>query len=555
MKSRNCKKASFFIIFFVIFFFVLALHSPTFAQQATPASQAVPQKEIKTGEEVKKVEDAEGEYIEEAKSASGAGSARKDLQTIQKFRRTSPGKIDALDSKLAEALMLYYDGRYGQALPIFNQISAEVQTTDIMWWIGTSAMNTGNLDLAVQKFKQMLEVDPNLPRVRLELAATYFQMGKYKEARQELATVKASKPPEEVVKNIDRLLATIDEATKKLSWNLRVSFGIQSDNNVSAGASNPVIHTDIGPLTLMQDSRRVSDTGYVTNLGANVLYKFLESPTGPAWNTTFDYYSVMYNKYSQYDYLMLDFTTGPWWIGRNFVAKLPVGYMIQYFGDADKDSFTTSQWSSSQVSGYLTPSEWVKRNFSLGQDNSMNRLSYITHIDPSFEYFFNQYFSLKGAFTYIRETYAKKWSMDTKTFTDQNQFDQQTRRYEITPNFYLFNRQHILSFTGGYENSDADARINTFDNKYYAVSYFMRFPTNTELFLKFQRNYKNYKDIPIMYTYDRYDTRNMYTAVLSQNFLKHYFASIAYTYIDNSSNASIYSYDKRTVTFSIGAYF
>ncbi len=552
MKSRYGKKC-FFLLFLVIPFLTLPLGAS--AQQSSPASPA--QKEIKTDQEVKQVEDAEGDYVEEAQSASGAGSAKKDRQTIERFRKKSPQKIDEMDSKLAEALMLYYDGRYGQALPIFNQIGNDIQTTDIMWWIGTSAMNTGNLDLAVQKFKQMLEVDPNLPRVRLELAATYFQMGKYKEARQELATVKASKPPEEVVKNIDRLLATIDEATKKFSWNLRVSMGIVSDNNVSAGATNPVIGTSIGPLTLAQDSRRVSDTGYVTNLSANALYKFRESPTGPAWNTTFDYYSIMYNKYSQYDYLMLDATTGPWWIGRNFIAKLPIGYTIQYFGDADKDSFTTSQWSGSQVAGYLTPSEWVKRNFSLGQDNSMNRLSYITHLDPSFEYFFNQYFSLKTAFTYIRETYAKKWSMDTATWNDQNQFDNITRRIEpATLNFYLFNRQHVLSIMPyGYEKCDADARINTFDNKYYAVSYFMRFPTNTELFFKFQRNYKDYKDKPIMYTDWRYDTRNMYTAVVSQNFLKHYFASLAYTYIDNSSNASIYSYDKRTVTFSLGAYF
>ncbi len=212
MKSRYGKMC-FFLLFLVIPFLTLPFAAS--AQQSSPSSPA--QKEIKTGQEVKQVEDAEGDYVEEAQSASGAGSAKKDRQTIERFRKKSPQKIDELDSKLAEALMLYYDGRYGKALPIFNQIGTEIQTTDIMWWIGTSAMNTGNLDLAVQKFKQMLEIDPNLPRVRLELAATYFQMGKYKEARQELATVKASKPPEEVVKNIDRLLATIDEATKKFS--------------------------------------------------------------------------------------------------------------------------------------------------------------------------------------------------------------------------------------------------------------------------------------------------------------------------------------------------
>jgi hypothetical protein len=83
----------------------------------------------------------------------------------------------------------------------------------------------------------------------------------------------------------------------------------------------------------------------------------------------------------------------------------------------------------------------------------------------------------------------------------------------------------------------------------------MRFPTKTEVFLKFQRDYRDFKDKAPLYTDWRYDQKNIYTAVVSQNFLEHYFASLAFNYIHNDSNTGIYAFDKRTYTFSIGAYF
>ena len=469
-------------------------------------------------------------------SATGVGNAQKDQETLEKFSQKAPGKIDELDSKLAEALILYYDGKYGQALPIFNEIASEVETTDIMWWIGTSAMNTGDLNLAVRKYQQMLAVDPKLYRVRLELATAYFQLGRYQEARQELETVKASNPPDEVRANIDRLLAAIEDAARKLTWNIRFSQGILWDSNVSAGPDNRIINAGGGStFTLNAASAKVGDTGYATNLSANVLYKFGEQQ-GPMWNTSLDYYNLLYNQYAQYDYSMIDMATGPWWVGRDFILKVPFGYMIQYYGD-DRQ-------------GYLTPGEWLNKVFTFNQNSTSDghQLSNITHIDPSLEYFFNKYLSLKGAFTYSSEVYTRD---------SNNGFNNQTRRLEVGPNIYLFNRQHIFSITGGLEAVEAHDDTNTYDNRYYAVSYFMRFPTRTEVFLKFQQSFRNYKDKPVQwwYTEDRKDQRTAFSAVLSQSFFKNFFASVAYNYIDNNSNADLYTFDKQTYTFSIGVYF
>ncbi len=443
----------------------------------------------------------------QAESATGVGSVQRDQELLEKFRERAPGRLDELDNKLAEALILYYDGKYGQALPIFNEIASQVETTDIMWWIGTIAMNTGNLELAIRKFQQMLSADPKLHRVRLELATVYFQLGKYQEARQELETVKASSPPEAVQANIDKLLAAIHEATRKFMWNIRFSQGVQYDSNISAGPDNRLLDVSGGTLLLADENKKIGGYASITNFGGNVLYH-IDRGRGIMWNTALDFYQAAYFDHSAFNYRLVDVSTGPWLAGRQDILKVPFGVSFQEFGN--------------------------------------DRLSNIFHIDPSYEHFFSPYFSLRGAFRYSSERFYKD---------DNDPLNNTSKRYEITPSFYLGNRQHIISLTAGYETSEADQRRFSFDGPYYSVSYFTRFPTQTEIFLRYLWSQRDFKEKPLLYEDCRVDRRQMITAVVSQGFYKHYFASFAFNYIDNHSNAELYNFDKETFTLSVGFYF
>ena len=51
------------------------------------------------------------------------------------------------------------------------------------------------------------------------------------------------------------------------------------------------------------------------------------------------------------------------------------------------------------------------------------------------------------------------------------------------------------------------------------------------------------------------DRKNVYTVALSQSFLKYCFASFAFNYTDNKSNADLFSFDKETYTAMLGFYF
>jgi hypothetical protein len=430
-------------------------------------------------------------------------------KALEKLGKMSPEEVDALDSRLSEAMTLYYDGKYGQALPIFNAIASEVETMDIMWWIGTSAMRSGELNLAAKKFQEMLTINPGLQRVRLDLAAVYFQLGRYEEAKGELESVKATRPPEQVQKNIDRLLAAITEASRKVVWNVRFAQGIQYDNNVSAGPDKQQLAVSGGILTLSDENKKIDDYASITNFGANVLYH-IDRKMGLMWNTGVDFYQAMYFNHTRYDYRLIDINTGPWWAGRQDILKIPVGFSNQDYGNT--------------------------------------RLSNIIHVDPSYEHFFNPYFSLRGSLRYSKESFYN---------SDNDPLNNETWRYEITPSLYLVNRQHIISLIAGFEKADADQRRFSYDGPYLGASYFKKFPTHTEVYLRYLWSQKGYKEkpLPLFYDDDRTDRRHMITAVVSQGFYKHFFASFAFNYISNGSSIELYKFDKETYTLSVGCYF
>lgn len=425
-------------------------------------------------------------------------------KAIEKLRKMSPEEINALDKKLAEALILYYDREFGRALPIFKEIAGRVETMDIMWWLGTSAMKVGETRLAIEKFKKMLEINPALHRVRLELATSYFKLRRYDEARLELETVRAAKPPETVQRNIEKLLAAIEESMKKTSWHVRFSQGLQFDDNANSGPNQRELAVVGGTLTLGDESVKLRDEALITNLMGNVLYDFGEKK-GLMWNTTGAFYNSAYQSYSKFNFMMVDFTTGPWWIGRSDIVKFPVGYKEQYYGS--------------------------------------ERLSHVFHVDPSYEHYFGPYFSLAGNYSFSKEFYYQ---------TTNASLDNSKHLYEISPSIYLGDRRHIVSAAWGYENSNADAPRFCYDANYYSLSYLVKLAAKTEFFVRYKWTEKDYKGKPILYSQDRKDKQHNMMAVLSQEFLKHFFATFTFSYTDNDSNASLYEFDKTTHTINVG---
>jgi len=354
----------------------------------------------------------------------------------------------------------------------------------------------------------MLAVNPKLYRVRLELAAAYFSLGRYQEARKELDIVKASNPPDEVLKNIEKLLAAIDESTRKVITGFRFSQGIQWDSNISSGPDKRELSVTGGTLTLDTDAGKLRDWASITNVSGSVLYDVGERQ-GLMWNSSAELYKSAYFSHGKFNYMLLDVTTGPWWVDRQDILKVPLGVSNQEYGS--------------------------------------DRLSWIFHISPNYEHYFNPNFSLRALHSVSRENFFDASKNDG--------LDNTTRRYELSPNFFLDNRRHIISLAVGHEDCDAEVRRNSYSARYLSLSFYSKFPTKTDLFLKYQFAEKSYKLPPPLYTDDRTDRRHTYTVVLSQEIYKNTFTSFTFNYIDNNSTTELYDFTKETYTLSVGFYF
>ena len=428
-----------------------------------------------------------------------------DKKAMKKLKKMTPEEVKELDRKLAEALTLFYDMEYARALPIFREISEKVETMDIMFWSATCAYRSGDVDSAIKKYKEMLDVDPNLHRARLELATAYYSSGKYNDARRELETVLDASPPEAVRMKLEKLIANIDKKTKKLFPSVRFSQGIQWDSNVNVAPDRDTIGVPIGgTLTLRGTQKEVDDWASVTNLSGNLLYDPGDH-NGFMWNSTGSFYQTHNFDHHKFDFTNMRVSSGPWWAGKRSVFKLPVAYAKNiYEHDRLYDTFD---------------------------------------VRPSYEYFFSKKFSLKGMFTYSRDRYHQDgdYGQDNHTYV-----------YEINPNIYFNDRRDIISVYLSRE------RRNAKDNRYgyrgfnIAVSYFKRFSWDMEFFIRYKYTDLDYEDPAILWINDRKDDRNNIYAVLSQNFWKHYFASVYFNWIDNDSNTAVYDYNKMICGMSMG---
>jgi tetratricopeptide (TPR) repeat protein len=428
-------------------------------------------------------------------------------------------EVEALDKKLAEALTLLYDREFAEALSLFKEISGRVETMDILFWTASAAAGAGETDLALGKYQEMLAIDGDLHRVRLEMANLYFRVGRYAEARKELERVLEAEPPEAVKNNVQKLLVAIKEKTKRLFTNLRFTLGVQRDSNVSAGPDKEYIDVPqggvIGPLTNTQ--KKLSDWVVVDSLTGNALYDFGEKK-GWMWNTTGSLYQTHNLKYHEFDYTQWRMTTGPWLVGRRGVLKVPVGY----------------------------------------EDNTYEHEGLYDAVDfsPSYEYFFTPTFSIRYLFSYREEKYEKT-SPPAEDESGQNA-NQQV--WELNPNIFLNNRKDVLSFFISIESVNTKEARFAYNAYNVAVSYFKPirlFSWDLEFYSRYKYSSKNYDTQALLWPagYERKDEKHNFYFALTKNFWRRYFTSISFNYINNESNTDLYTFDKYIYGMNMGVRF
>ncbi len=187
---------------------------------------------------------------------------------------------------------------------------------------GMAALEDDRLATAIEKFKNILAIDPSLDRAQLELALAYYRTLRYEEATQ-LAQEVLDDPltPPDVRVTVLAFLAQVKRDSevfgRKNQFTPFVMGGFMRDSNVNVGPTTADIRIGDVDQTLTQQSLKQADNAYVLNTGIDHLYQSgkrvqLGERTGMLlWQSGASVYSRQYNHANDYDMVVASLNTGP----------------------------------------------------------------------------------------------------------------------------------------------------------------------------------------------------------------------------------------------------
>ena len=187
---------------------------------------------------------------------------------------------------------------------------------------GMAALEDDRLATAIEKFRNILVIDPSLDRARLELALAYHRTLRYEEAER-LAQQVLDDPmtPPDVRVTVLAFLAQVKRDSEifgqKNQFTPFVMGGFMRDSNVNVGPTTADIRIGDVDQTLTQQSLKQADNAYVLNTGIDHLYQSgkrvqIGERTGMLlWQSGASAYSRQYNNASDYDMVVASLNTGP----------------------------------------------------------------------------------------------------------------------------------------------------------------------------------------------------------------------------------------------------
>lgn len=190
-------------------------------------------------------------------------------------------------------------------MPQTNNLPVEIER----WYLlAQMEQKKGNVDEAIRIYRKILDDQPDLVKIRYELALCYMEKHQWYRAdyHLRLAMAGADIPPQ--VKQAMMYYRWVARQNKR--WNAWFNFGAAPDNNVNqASGGEETIINEWGEFTrVLPEPERAF--GYNFMLGGN--YEFVLSDHW-RWKNEANIYSNIYNKH-KFDDLYISAATGPRYI-------------------------------------------------------------------------------------------------------------------------------------------------------------------------------------------------------------------------------------------------
>jgi len=209
----------------------------------------------------------------EADHAAGGDTATQTEQSgIRVLREGERVKVElSPEEALAIARELINSGQYDGAKTILAGLAVvpeeEIDSTEREFLIGLVALQQEDFAAAEKIFRRILNDQPELVRVRLELARSLFGLRRDRAAAYHFRQALASDLPAVTKRNIRAFLAMIE---RRRVWSVSASASIVPDTNVSAGPRNAAIDLMGLPFELNEDGLARSGVGLSSGLNLAV---------------------------------------------------------------------------------------------------------------------------------------------------------------------------------------------------------------------------------------------------------------------------------------------
>lgn len=148
----------------------------------------------------------------------------------------------------------------------FQEMLKNPSDLDVLFKFATIASKTGDLEGAISALERMLLVDPDLPRVRLELGVLYYRLGSFEVARSYFeVTLKSASLPPDVKARAEQFLAESEKRLTKSRFTGEIFAGMRYQSNANLGPPTSSVRLFGQTANLNQAALGTADWGAVTS--------------------------------------------------------------------------------------------------------------------------------------------------------------------------------------------------------------------------------------------------------------------------------------------------
>lgn len=209
---------------------------------------------------------------------------------------------------------LVYQGKYEGALQILTKMpETKNLSVEIERWylLAQIEQRRGNVDEAIKIYRKILQDQPDLVKVRYELALCYMYQKKWYRADYHLRLAMAGDDLPDEVRRAMTYYRYVVRQNK--NWDVWFNFGAVPDSNINQVAGGEECVTNEYGTFCRQLPEPVSAVGYNLILGGNYEFKFGEHWR---WKSDANLYTNIYKQHD-YDDVYFGMSSGPRYVWRD----------------------------------------------------------------------------------------------------------------------------------------------------------------------------------------------------------------------------------------------